>query len=250
MRTQRRDACSGFCSRGIGGGVHNARVSEPTSPADHELFASWCGGDDQAGNDLVQRHFSSVYGFFVNKVGAGALVDDLIQRTFLACVESRDRFRGDASFRTYLFAVARNELLQEVRKRGRITGAMDAAEHSVESLGLAGEITTPSGAAMRTQEQQLLLRALRRLPLDYQIAFELFYWEDLSGGELAEVLGEPEGTIRSRLRRGRQMLEREIEQISQDPELRKSTIDGLETWARGVAQSLGRPPSDASGSTG
>ena len=84
-------------------------MAQPPPPkSDIDLLDAWRAGDPRAGNELFNRHFDSVCRFFANK--AGNEVDDLIQRTFLACVEGRDRFRGDASFRGYLFGVARNVL--------------------------------------------------------------------------------------------------------------------------------------------
>ena len=74
---------------------------------DFETLDRWRAGDRAAGNELLRRHFDGLYRFFRNKVDEG--VDDLIQRSFLACVESKDRFRKQASFRTYLFTVARHE---------------------------------------------------------------------------------------------------------------------------------------------
>ena len=67
-------------------------------------------------------------------------------------------------------------------------------------------ISTASAEAAQHEEQRLLLEALRRIPLDLQIAIELHYWEGMSGPDLAQVLDIPEGTVRSRLRRAREPL--------------------------------------------
>ena len=85
--------------------------------SDAELLAAWRAGDAPAGNELVRRHFMAVYRFFVNKVSHD--VDDLIQRTFLACVEGRDRFRADSSLKAYILGIARNQLLMHLRQRQR-----------------------------------------------------------------------------------------------------------------------------------
>ena len=138
-------------------------------PTDFELLDAWRAGDSEAGNALFERHFASVCRFFRNKVDEG--VDDLIQRTFLACVESRDAFRGEASFRTYLFTLARNELFAHLRRREREHARFDPLEQSVHDLG-----PTPTNIVAQKAEQRLLLQALRRIPVDLQVALELFYW--------------------------------------------------------------------------
>jgi RNA polymerase sigma-70 factor (ECF subfamily) len=192
--------------------------------ADAELLAAWRAGDAAAGEDLFTRHFDALYRFFRNKADDG--IDDLIQATFLAAVASRDAFRGDASFRSYLFAIARNELYAHWRRRARRDAEADIGELSVEDLG-----TRPSGVLARHREQQLLLRALRAIPLDLQLVVELHYWEELTGPELAVALEVPEGTARSRLRRAREALEAAMRRLADDPATLASSIGDLDRWA-------------------
>jgi RNA polymerase sigma factor (sigma-70 family) len=209
------------------------RVCEPRSRGttlvdvvtDDELLARWRGGDAKAAGELFERHFDGLYRFFGNKVDAAA--DDLVQRTFLGCFEGRDRFRGECSFRTYLFAVARNQLLAHfARQRG---SSVEPEHESVVDTGVS-----PSSAVHHRREHALVLAALRRIPIDHQILLELFYWEEQSGPELAEILGVPEGTIRTRLRRARQQLAEAIGALGAQPALVHSTLSTLEDWARSL----------------
>src|ERR1041385_8354720 len=84
---------------------------------DFELLQAWSQGDRAAGSLLFERHFDALHRFFRNKAQDG--VADLVQQTLLACVEGRSRFRGDASFRTYLFQTARFQLYAYYRARRR-----------------------------------------------------------------------------------------------------------------------------------
>jgi RNA polymerase sigma factor (sigma-70 family) len=201
-----------------------ARSVSETTPTDFALLDAWCAGDRKAGGVLVQRHFSTLYGFLRNKLRDD--IDDLIQRTFLACVEHRDRFRRESSFRTYLFTIARNELLQHFRKTGRRGEHVDFHLVSVADLG-----TSPSQLVARKAEHKLLLEAMRRIPLDHQIVLELFYWENLSGSELGRVLEVPEGTVRTRIRRARQALAERMTELAGSADIASSTIDNLSAWA-------------------
>lgn len=163
--------------------------------SDTELLELWRGGDRGAGDELVDRHLPAVTRFFRSKVGADAA--DLISATFLACVEARDRI-GDAGFRAYLFGVARNRLAEHFR------GHRDTVDLS--DLSLADLRTSPTGKLARVEAAVLLRAALETIPIDDQIALELAYWEELSGAEIAGVLGVGANTVRSRLCRARARL--------------------------------------------
>ena len=170
---------------------------------DFELLDAWRAGDSRSGNALFERHFSSVCRFFRSKLGDE--VEDVVQRTFLACIEARDRFRGSSSFKTYLFGIARRQLQDHLRKRARCR--LDP----MSTMGsLAPWFPSPSTIVQHDAELQRLLDAMRALPLDQQVAVELFYWEGLSAPQLAEILEVPEGTVRSRLRRARLALHRSL----------------------------------------
>lgn len=189
--------------------------------ADAAAVAAWRGGDRAAGEALFERHFEALFRFFRNKVEDN--VDDLIQQTFTAVVTSIDRFRGEASFRSYLFAIARNELIAHWRTKQRSAGNLDVDEVSVAELSTH----QPGRMLARRAEHQLLLTALRAIPLDFQIALELVYWEELTGPELAVALGVPEGTARSRLRRGKELLAAKLAELAGDPATAESTMEEI-----------------------
>jgi RNA polymerase sigma-70 factor (ECF subfamily) len=194
--------------------------------SDLDLLAAWRGGDPGAGSELLRRHFDELLRFFLNKVDDG--VEDLLQRTMLACVESRDRFRGDSSFRTYLFRVARNEVYAHWRRRRSDRQHLDTGVSSVADLA-----ASPSRVLAQRHEQRVLLEALRGIPLDFQIALELHYWEQLSTVELSEVLEIPQGTVKSRLRRGRELLHERMAALGV-PLAEADQTGALDDWARSL----------------
>jgi RNA polymerase sigma-70 factor (ECF subfamily) len=199
---------------------------------DRELLERWREGDDDAGEELFERHFSAVARFFRNKVTSG--VDDLIQSTFLAMVEARDRFRGDSSFRTYLFGVAHNTLRYHYRKKRRAGERIDFENTSAQDLAPG-----PSSILARKGEQQLMLQALRAIPLDYQIVLELYFWEPMKAVEIAAVLELPLGTVRTRIRRAKELLEDQLKVLSSSPELLERTVSSLEDWAKSLREQAG-----------
>ena len=135
--------------------------------------------------------------------------------------EGRDRFEQRSTFRTYLFAIARNVLFAHLRRRGQ--RQFDSLTTSVADLG-----QSMGSVLARSEQHRLLLRALRHLPTDFQITLELFYWEGLDGASLAEVLGISPHTVRSRISRGRAMLKERVHELTRDPALRESTMAELE----------------------
>lgn len=203
-------------------------------PTDLDLLDAWRDGDQAAGNELFDRHFRALYRFFRNKVGDG--IDDLVQKTFLACVEGRDRFRKDSTFRTYMYAAARRILYRGIENRRRDEGRIDYGATSVHELRTGAE-----SVLARENEHRILLEALRRIPLDFQIAVELYYWEGMKGRELAAALDIPEATVRSRLRRGLEHLRKQLEELADSPELLESTVGNLDAWAKGL-RTLVEPP--------
>jgi RNA polymerase sigma-70 factor (ECF subfamily) len=198
---------------------------------DAELLQAWADGDKLAGERLFERHFESIARFFRNKLPADAHHEDLIQQTFLGCVEARDRFRGDASFRSFLFAIAHNQLSKHWRARSR--DRLDLQSISVHDLD-----PSPSAVLARDQDQHKLLLALRRIPLDSQVALELHYWESMTAAEIGEVLGVPLGTAKTRLRRAKQLLEAELRALEIGGARLDPTGTRLDTWARELKDSL------------
>jgi RNA polymerase sigma-70 factor (ECF subfamily) len=202
-------------------------VGQDSPVGDVELLDAWCAGDADAGNLLVRRHFATVYRFFAGKLKDG--VEDLVQETFLACVKLRERFRGDSSFRTFLLGIARIQLLRHLRKSARQEREFAPEEQSIDDAGM-----TAFEWLEARREQRVLLRALRRIPLDFQIAVELHYWEGMSVAEIASVTDVAVGTVKSRLARGREMARRQIERMNLDPEVQHSTLGGFERWVESL----------------
>jgi RNA polymerase sigma factor (sigma-70 family) len=205
--------------------------------SDLELLQRWRDGDQAAGSELFSRYFKALYRFFRSKVAVG--IEDLVQDTMLACVSGRDRLREDASFRAYMFGTARRRLLVHFRRKGK---AEDLGALSVADLSPgAGSILA------KREEDRVILEALRMLPLDYQIAVELHDYEGMTAPEIATVLEVPEGTIRSRIRRGRIQLRENIEQLAASAEKLQTTMTRLEDWARDIRNQVLDPGDDAAG---
>ncbi|EDM75129.1 RNA polymerase sigma factor (sigma24) [Plesiocystis pacifica SIR-1] len=200
-----------------------------TQVDERALLEAWKQGDKRAGGQLIDRYFQPLYRFFINKVRRGEEAEELVQRTLSGAVESRDRFRGDASVRTWMFAIARNILRQwievQARKRGR-EADLGSGSLSVADLGMG-----PSAAFAKRQEQRLMLEALRRLPLEHQVVLELAYWERFTAKQIGAVIDATEANTRNLLRKAKAGLRANLDLLARTKEELESTVAGLEDWA-------------------
>lgn len=195
-----------------------------TRDSDQVLLEAWAEGDRDAAQKLMRRYEPRVRRFFASKTVD--CVDDLTQATLLGCIEARERFRGMAQFSTFLFAVARNKLFEHYRRKRKLSRRADVGTSSVIDLG-----PSPSSLLARNAKEQRLLLALNELPLDAQIALELYYWERMSGPQMAAVLGIKEPGVRSRLRRAKEQLRKRFE-LGVEPS--GNAPQSLEAWAESV----------------
>lgn len=194
---------------------------------DRDLLEAWRGGDKVAGERLLDRYFAALVRFFRNKVARG--VDDLVQQTLLGCLEGSVRYRGDVPFRSFVFGVARNVLSNHFRS---VRHDAQPELHSAADLG-----PSPPSVLVARAEDRLLLEALRLVPMRDQTVLELYYWERLSASEIGAVMGAPEATIRTWIRRGKQRVEQEL-RILLDTQQVKTTHSSLDGWAEAVRCAL------------
>ncbi len=92
----------------------------------------------------------------------------------------------------------------------------------------------PSTMMAKKAEERLLLEGLRRLPLELQMILELYFWEEMTAGEIAQATGVPVGTIRTRIRRAKQLLEAALGDIAESAQQLEATTSDLQKWAQGL----------------
>ncbi|MCA9709431.1 MAG: sigma-70 family RNA polymerase sigma factor [Myxococcales bacterium] len=197
--------------------------------SDAELLYRWREGDEQAGQALVERYFEPVSRFFGHKVEGDP--GDLIQQTFEVCVKQRDRIKDGHSFRSYLFSIARYVLFAHYRERYR------CPEDELPSQSLHDLAAGPVTLMIESEQLRRLAMALRRLPLDLQIMLELRYWENMPSGEIGQVMGLNENTVRTHLMRARALLKQAIREST---EVKEHTASDLDAWIEQIRCELAR----------
>lgn len=201
---------------------------------DAELLDAWAAGDKTACDVLLDRHFSALHRFFINKVHEDA-VSDLAQDTMLECARSVANFRGDSTFRTFLLGIAHHQLLHHYRRKRRKEGRLDLEiDPLVDTASAVVEARGMSSLLARRREQALILAALRKVAIDYQVILELFFWEDLTAKECADVLSLGLGAVKSRLRRAKQALAEALDKAEAPPAEKASVSRALGEWMMGI----------------
>lgn len=197
---------------------------------DDALLVAWRAGRREAGAALVERHYGAVYRFFHAKVPPGDC-EDLAQQTFEVLTRRRDAFRGEGSFKAYLFGVARFVLIAWARRRRRFEPTEDS---------LAPDTALPSLVGLLAGEQmvRIVATALRSLALDDQILIELKDWEELSQADLAALFEVPQPTVARRLQRARARLRAAVEQLVADPGLRDRSLRGLDSCMQSIRREI------------
>ncbi|MCO5169867.1 MAG: RNA polymerase sigma factor [Planctomycetes bacterium] len=176
-------------------------ASQEAEPTDEALEAAWKGGSTEAFAVLFQRYHARVFAFALKLTGDRHLAEDLAQRAFLNIYKKPPPGTGRASFKALLFTVARNEGLNELKRRGRRReGTLDAAPEPSDGATSPGELVDGKVEAAR------LRAALAQLPDGDREVVLLREAEGLTFREVCEVTGLTRDTVRWRLARGLEAL--------------------------------------------
>ncbi|MGA3189006.1 MAG: sigma-70 family RNA polymerase sigma factor [Bryobacteraceae bacterium] len=177
--------------------------------ADTQLIERCLGGEEAAWEDLVKVHTRRVYSICYRFVGSDHEAQDLTQEIFLRVFRSLKSFRaGEGSFTVWLARLSRNLLIDHYR-RTKLDRSTDSIE---EQLPMLEEKTAMSartdGLVAGREASELLQAALQKLSPELRETVILRDLEELEYREIAQVLNVPEGTVKSRLNRGRAELAR------------------------------------------
>jgi RNA polymerase sigma-70 factor (ECF subfamily) len=170
---------------------------------DHALVQRMAAGDERALGELYDRHGRAAYALVCAIVGERADADEVVVDVFKQAWQSAAQFEpARGSVGSWLVTIARTRALDLVRARGRRSRALDRALQLSEGGVAAAEPPPPDRDAERADARRLVTRALADLPEPQRRAIELAYFGGLSQSEIAAQLGEPLGTVKTRIRDG------------------------------------------------
>ena len=192
-------------------------LTSAPSFAETEFLEKLKTGDANAFDTLVTRYTNDVFSLLFRITEDADEAGDLTQETFLSVFKAIKNFRGDADLKTWLFRIAinksRNRFRWWKRRKREKTFSLDAPLNNSETPfheTISGSIANPEEKILQRERQKVLMNALSNLPDIFREAVVLCDIEGLSYEEIASVLEINIGTVKSRIARGREELEKKI----------------------------------------
>ena len=183
---------------------------------DAELMLAYGRGDPQAFARLYERHKGATYRYFLRHLrGRAPLAEELHQDLWLKVVGARHRYAPDARFTTWLYTLARHRLVDHWRAAGAAGFAVltDVDAHEAAEYVASDDSLEPLQVALNGEAARRLVDALQDVPAKQRDAFLLHVEGGLSLAEIAALAGEPEETIKSRLRYAYRKLRAALEDL-------------------------------------
>ena len=181
---------------------------------DVQLMLAFKQGDDDAFERLMRKHYRSVLNFIARFIGSAEVAEDLTQEVFLRIYRNRPRYTPKARFRTWMFTIARNLSLNEIRRSARSADVIAQDEPELRSDALfPHHDDNPSGPEsdlLLRERREMVRRAIANLPENQRGAVLLRRFEDLSYAEIASVLGVSEKAVKSLLSRAKVNLKKHL----------------------------------------
>jgi RNA polymerase sigma-70 factor, ECF subfamily len=186
--------------------------------SDQELITECLSGQTNAFGDLVLRYQDRLYTMLVHLLGSSEDARDVAQEAFISAFQKLHTFRGQSAFYSWIFRIAMNLGVSKQRKRNRAAVSIDAVR---ETTGVEPADARPEnrpGFSIEASERQAAVReALAALPGEFRTVLVLKEMEDLKYEEIAEIVGCPIGTVRSRIHRARIELRNLLSARFQEP---------------------------------
>lgn len=207
-------------TRGLESGFLRTRENAKTMRQDECALISRCKeGDLSAFDDLVRRYEKQVYNFAYRLTQNYDDANDIATDAFIKIYNSIESFRGDANFSTWLFRIVTN-LFLDWRKRSKAHMNIPLDEYiDLEESTVTRQIEDPSPSPLELLEASerfgVLERAINDLPEYQRIMVFLYHTQGQSYEEIAQVIGLPIGTVKSRLNRARLALRKKLEPVSE-----------------------------------
>lgn len=171
---------------------------------DQDLVADCLQDDSEAFPILMNRYLKPIYRFVFGLVKEKTLADDLTQDIFIKVWKKLKKYKTAYSFKTWLFSVAHNTVIDSLRQRKNLVLSQFDDEEGNNSItdSLIDDTLLPEEVLVQAEEAQILSEALKKIPIVYREILLMHYSDDLSLREIADALKRPFETVKSQHRRG------------------------------------------------
>ncbi len=176
---------------------------------DEELARAWARGETDPFEELVLRYSAAVYAFCLRMTGCAEDAEDLTQEVFLQLLRALPRARTDMPLRPWIFVIARNKCLDHLKRRRPLPFTRLSAS-DIGALDVPDAALSPEERVERDGLQEAVQCAVAALPERYRAVVALRYTTDLTFGEIGQVLGLPENTVKTHFQRAKALLRAEL----------------------------------------
>ena len=188
-------------------------TAQAAGDTDKQLVAKVQSGDKRAFDLLVIKYQHRIFAIISRYVKDSAEVHDVAQEAFIKAYRAIGNFRGDSAFYTWIYRIAINTAKNYLVSRGRRPPASDVDMDDAEFYAgsdMLRDNASPEQQMMRDQLEEVVFKAIKSLPEDLRTAVSLREMEGLSYEEIAEVMGCPVDTVRSRIFRAREHIDKHM----------------------------------------
>ena len=183
---------------------------------DEQLVERVQRGDKAAFNLLVRKYQHKVVNLVARYVNNPGDVPDVAQEAFIKAYRALPTFRGESAFYTWLYRIAVNTAKNYLTSQGRRPPSSDVEADEAEYYGggeALQEVATPENLALTDEIKRTVFAAIEALPEDLRTAITLREMEGLSYEEIAEIMDCPVGTVRSRIFRAREAIDKKLQPL-------------------------------------
>ena len=176
-----------------------------------KIMAEVAEGKLSAFRTLVELHHKPLISFIARFTGDRNSAEDIAQEVFLRVFKAAKDYRPQAKFKTWLFTIATNLCLNEIRDNKSIPKSVDLSDlHEQEYPIIASEVLSPEKAAENAELSMAVRKAIRNLPENQRIAILLRQYNDLSYNEISQIIGISISAVESLIQRARQSLKKSL----------------------------------------
>jgi RNA polymerase sigma-70 factor (ECF subfamily) len=200
--------------------VPNTQATAPVAPSDQQLVERVQAGDKRAFDLLVLKYQHKIISLVGRYVKDHHEAMDVSQEAFIKAYRALANFRGDSQFYTWLYRIAINTAKNYLVARNRRPPDVDVEANEYGDYGSAdimADVDTPENLMARDQLQDKVFATLEKLPDDLRTALTLREFEGMTYEQIAQVMDCPVGTVRSRIFRARDTIDKEVAKLM-DPD--------------------------------
>ena len=192
------------------GALGRRRWRRRSNSTDPELLDRIAEGDKPAMQALFARHNVRVYRFLLRLVGDEALAEDLVNEVFVDVWRNADRFEGNSQVSTWILAIARFKALSSLRRR------KDDALDEVTAAAIPDTADDPEITMQKKDRVAILRECMSHLSHDHREIIDLVYYHEKSVDEVAEIVGVPKNTVKTRMFQARKRMSVLLQQAGID----------------------------------